>query len=108
MPSTPSEIFAAMPDNFDADAASDLEATIQFDLTGNGGGTWAVDMADGQCQVNEGAVDSPTLILTMDADDFVAMSRGDLNPMNAFMSGKIKLQGDMGLAMKLQNLFNLG
>jgi putative sterol carrier protein len=107
-PSTASELFAAMPNNFNAGAAGDLNATIQFDLTGDGGGTWAATVADGTCKVVEGAADSPTLILTMDTDDFMAMSRGNLNPMNAFMSGKIKLQGDMGLAMKLQNLFNLG
>lgn len=107
-PSTTSELFAAMPDNFNAGAAGDLNATIQFDLTGDGGGTWAVTVADGKCEVTEGAAKDPTLILTMDADDFMAMSRGDINPMNAFMGGKIKLQGDMGLAMKLQSLFNLG
>lgn len=108
MPNTPSELFAAMPSNFNASAAGDMNATIQFDLTGDEGGTWAVAVAEGACEVNEGAADSPTLTLTMDAADFVALSRGELNPMSAFMGGKIKLQGDMGLAMKFQTLFNMG
>ena len=107
-PSTVSDLFAAMPDNFNAGVAGDMDATIQFDLSGEGGGTWAVTVADGVCRVNDGTADSPALIFSMDANDFMAMSRGDLNPMNAFMSGKIKLDGDMGLAMKLQGIFNLG
>jgi putative sterol carrier protein len=108
MPSTPSELFAAMPTNFDASAAGDMNATIQFDLSGDGGGIWAVAVADGKCSVTEGGVASPTLTIAMDAADFVALTHGELNPMNAFMSGKIKLQGDMGLAMKFQSLFGQG
>ena len=107
-PSTASELFAAMPANFNAEAAGDLNATIQFDLTGDSGGVWAVTVADGKCDVTTGGANAPTLTLTMEAGDFMALSRGDLNPMTAFMGGKIKLQGDMGLAMKLQSLFGLG
>jgi putative sterol carrier protein len=105
---TPKELFDRMPDNFDAGAAGDMNAIIQFDLSGDSGGVWAVTVADGQCTVKDGASESPTLTIAMDAEDFVALTRGDLNPMNAFMSGKIKLQGDMGLAMKFQSLFGLG
>ena len=108
MPNTPSELFAAMPTNFDAGAAGDMNATIQFDLSGTGGGTWAVAVADGKCSVNDGAAASPTLTIAMEADDFMALTKGELNPMSAFMSGKIKLQGDMGLAMKFQSLFGQG
>ena len=104
-PQTAHELFAAMPSNFNASVAGDLDATIQFDLTGDDGGLWAVAIADGVCKVNEGTASSPDLTLTMAADDFMAMNRGELNPMNAFMAGKIKLQGDMGLAMKIQSLF---
>jgi putative sterol carrier protein len=106
-PETASELFELMPDNFNAEAAGDLNATIQFDLTGEGGGTWVAAIADGKCQVAEGAADAPSLTLTMDTGDFMAMNRGELNAMTAFMQGKIKLKGDMGLAMKIQSLFGL-
>jgi len=107
-PSTPKELFEKMPDNFDAGAAGDMNAIIQFDLSGDGGGVWAVSVADGQCSVTEGGDPSPTLTIGMEANDFMALTRGELNPMNAFMGGKIKLQGDMGLAMKFQGLFGMG
>jgi putative sterol carrier protein len=44
----------------------------------------------------------------MEARDYVALTRGEANPMNLFMSGKIKLQGDMTLAMKFQEMFDMG
>jgi putative sterol carrier protein len=39
------------------------------------------------------------------ADDWYAVSSGKMNAMQAFMSGKIKIEGDMGMAMKLQTMF---
>jgi putative sterol carrier protein len=107
VPNTPAEIFARMPQAFRPEVARDLKATFQFELTGAGGGTWSLSMADGQCAVQEGAVDTPDVKLTMDANDYVAMSRGELNAVAAFMAGKIKLAGDMGLAMRLPDLFQL-
>ena len=102
---TAKELFDAMPDNFKPEKAAGLNATVQFNLSGDNGGTWAVKVADGKCTVTEGPAESPTLTISMDAADYVAMVKGDLPAMNAFMQGKIKLQGDMGLAMKFQNLF---
>ncbi|MEM7031597.1 MAG: SCP2 sterol-binding domain-containing protein [Chloroflexota bacterium] len=104
MPSA-SDIFSAMPTSVDAAAIADMDTTIQFDLSGEGGGTWNVTFADGKVSVNEGGSEDADLKLSMDATDFVDMTQGNLNPMQAFMGGKIKLDGDMGLAMKLQNLF---
>lgn len=103
---TAKELVEKMPGVFKADKAGDLNATIQLDLAGDGGGIWAVRIANGSCDLVEGGVDSPTMTISMDAADFVAMQRGELQPMAAFMQGKIKLQGDMGLAMKFQELFN--
>ena len=107
-PETASELFESMPQNFKPEVAGDLNAVIQFDLTGEGGGTWTATIADGKCQVAEGPAEGPTLTLKMDARQYLAMCRGDLNATSAFMLGKIKLRGDVGLAMKLQGLFGLG
>ena len=100
-------IFANMGQNFDADKAGDLNLTILFDLSGDGGGQWHAIIADGTLDSGEGSVENPSATLSMDADDFAAMSNGDLNPMMAFMSGKIKVDGDLNAVMKFQSLVGL-
>lgn len=99
------DIFNAMPANLNADAAKGMNAVIQFNLTGDGGGNYYVTIKDGTCTVTEGAHQSPNMTMTMAAQDYVDMIAGKLNGQMAFMSGKLKIAGDMGLAMKMQSLF---
>jgi putative sterol carrier protein len=54
--------------------------------------------------VTEGAGEADTTIATTE-ENFLAISRGELNPTTAYMTGKLKIKGDMGAAMKLQKLF---
>ncbi len=98
-------IFGAMGANLNADAAKGMDAVIQFNLTGDGGGNYHVIIKDGTCTVAEGAHASPKMTMTMAAQDYVDMISGKLNGQMAFMSGKLKIAGDMGLAMKMQSLF---
>jgi putative sterol carrier protein len=100
-------IFGNLGQNFDASKAGDLDITIAFNLSGEGGGQWYAKIADGKIDSGKGEVDSPSATLSMDADDFAAMSKGDLNPMMAFMSGKIKVDGDLNAVMKFQSLVGL-
>ena len=100
-------IFANMGGRFQADKAGDLDITILFDLTGDGGEQWAASISDGKLDYAKGGADNPTATLSMDADEFEAMSKGDLNPMMAFMSGKIKVDGDLNAVMKFQSLVGL-
>lgn len=102
------EIFNNMTDNFNAEKAGDLNASVVFNLSGEGGGAWTVSVADGKCDVQEGAADSPTATINMAAEDYEAMTSGKLNPMMAFMSGKIKVDGDLNTVMKFQTLFGMG
>ncbi len=99
------EIFAAMPQSFKSDKAGDLRAVFQFNLSGEGGGNWNVAVADGACKVVEGKAGKADVTIAMAAPDFAKMIAGELQPVAAFMQGKIKLQGDMAMAMKLQELF---
>ena len=99
------EIFGAMPSQFNADAAKGMNSVIQFNLTGDGGGQYHVAIKDGACSVGEGAHASPNMTMTMAASDYVDMISGKLNGQMAFMSGKLKIAGDMSLAMKMQTLF---
>ena len=99
------EIFKQMPSQFNADAAKGMNSVIQFNLTGDGGGSYNVEIKDGACKVSEGTHASPNMTMTMAAQDYVDMISGKLNGQMAFMSGKLKIAGDMSLAMKMQTLF---
>ncbi|HYV57868.1 MAG TPA: SCP2 sterol-binding domain-containing protein, partial [Candidatus Nitrosopolaris sp.] len=79
--------------------------TIQFNLAGDGGGEWYVSIKDGKAEVVKGKAPAPNMTLSMSAQDYVDMIMGKLNGQMAFMSGKLKISGDMGLAMKMQSLF---
>jgi putative sterol carrier protein len=98
------KLFEQMTSRFDSSKAEDINATIQFDLSGDNGGLYWVKMADGQAESGSGPVTNPNMTLKATADDWAAVANGELNPMQAFMSGRLKIQGDMGLAMKLQTL----
>ena len=104
---TVKETFEAMPGRFRADRAQGVKAVIQYDITGEGGGTYHVEIADGQCTLKEGVAAAPNLTLTMAAPDWVDMVSGKLNGQMAFMSGKLKHKGDMGLLMKLAGMFGI-
>ena len=102
---TPKDIFAEMPKQLDANAAKGMNSTIQFNLSGDNGGQWYVNIKDGTLEVKEGVHPSPSMTMTMAGTDYVDMTTGKLNGQMAFMSGKLKISGDMGLAMKMQTLF---
>lgn len=102
---TAADLFAHMAGNFDADKAGAMEATVQFDLSGDGGGQWHVSIANGACSVGEGTTAAPTATIHMKAPDYVKMVKGELNPVTAFMMGQIKVEGDLNTVMKFQTLF---
>ena len=102
---TPQEIFDRMPASLKPDAAQGMNATIQFNLSGDNGGQWYVTIKDGKAEVSKGTASSPNMTLSRSAQDYVDMTLGKLNGQMAFMSGKLKISGDMGLAMKMQSLF---
>jgi len=99
------EIFQLMPNRFNAQAAQGVNATYQFDLTGDNGGTYHVKIANGACQVEKGPAASANITITMAAQDYIDMINGKLNPQMAFMGGKLKIKGDMSLALKMQQIF---
>lgn len=103
---TVEEIFAAMPGQFNAAKAGDYAATIQFDLAGDDGGQWYVVVDQGSAAVSEGSHDEPAATIRMAASDFVDMMTGKLDPMNAFMMGKVRVEGDLNSVMKFQTIFD--
>lgn len=99
------EIFAGMAGRFNANAAAGLNAVIQYNIEGADGGDWYVVIKDQKCTVSEGVHSSPTLTMKMADKDWLAMVNGQLNGMTAFMTGKLKTQGDIMLAQRLTTLF---
>ena len=105
MPPQTRELFEALPAAFMPEKAGGTKALIQMALTGEDGGDWVIDVADGQCQTRQEKVAQPDVTVTMSGEDFVALFHNQLNPVQAFMSGKIKVAGNVGLVMQLLNWF---
>ena len=79
-----------------------MTASYKFDI--DGAGSWQVDVDDGEVSVSENGGDADCIISTS-AETFMKIANGEQNPTAAYMSGKLKVKGDMGQAMKLQKLF---
>lgn len=92
---------------FKPEAAEGVDALIQYNLTGEEAGDWIITIKDGKCSVAQGKADKPTMTLTADANDFRDVLLGVANGMKYFMEGKIKLSGDLNLAMKLTSFFKM-
>ena len=104
---TVKETFDAMGPRFKPERAAGTNAVIQYDISGEGGGTWHAVIANGTCTVSAGPARSPNLTLQMSGQDWLDMLSGKQSGQMLFMSGKLKLKGDMGLAMKLGSMFSM-
>ncbi|MBM4324077.1 MAG: SCP2 sterol-binding domain-containing protein [Deltaproteobacteria bacterium] len=103
---TTKEIFNEMQKRMDADPAklAGITGVFQFDIGGADAGIYVLSIGDGKAVVSEGASPSANITIIMASSDFDDMVGGRLDPMAAFMGGKLKVQGDMMLAMQLQSL----
>lgn len=81
-----------------------MKAVYQFDIGGPDPGKYSVTIADGKGIIVEGTHASPSITLSMDSNDFADLVSGKLDGTAAFMTGRLKLKGDIGLAMRLQSL----
>lgn len=102
------EVFASYPSRFRADKAEGLDATVHMHLTGANARDVLLHVRNGGLEVEEGTAPEPTLTLTADADDWLAIENGALNPMMALMQGKLKLKGSVPFATKFMSLFGYG
>jgi putative sterol carrier protein len=102
---TVAEIFEEYIKYFNPAAAAGMTKTFQFNITGDEAGKWALKVDNGVCGLVPGGVEKPDVTFTISDKDFIAMSEGKLDPQSAFFSGRLKVAGDLGLALKLQQLF---
>ena len=107
MPLTAKDLVERMPDAFLPEKAQGVNATIQYYLDGEGGGMWVIRIADGKCTVEEGEVDDPDVTISMDAQDYVDLILGNLDPAGAMMAGKLRISGNFALATKLMSFFKV-
>lgn len=92
---------------FQPEKAVGVEAIIQYRLTGEQGGDWIITIKEGICKVAQGISENPKMTLTADAEEFRDILLGKMDGMAAFMQGKLKLAGDLNLAMKLTSFFKM-
>lgn len=90
---------------FNPQAAGDLKATIQFEMTGKQPGNWFLTIADGKCTYQQGKAASPTLTIKTSSEIWLAIANKELDGAKAFMEGKYTANGDMGLMMKMKIYF---
>lgn len=102
------EFFQAVPERVNKDKIQGMDCTYQFNITGDEGGEWYVTVQNGDAAVAQGTAENANITLTLTDENFKDLVTGKLNGQTAFLTGKLKIQGDMTLAMKLQSVFNLG
>ncbi len=101
------ELFEKLPGAFIPEKAGDLDAVIQFELTGEEESDWYLVIKDKTVKVEKGKNEGATMTLSADSQDYKDIVTGKTNAMNAFMQGKVKLQGNLNLAMKFAEMFKL-
>ncbi len=99
------ETISGMPTAFNAEAAGDMTADIQFDVSGDEPGTYYLHIENGACIFNEGPSPAATLTINTPSGVWLAVSRGEMDGQMAFMQQKYTVQGDFSLLMKMNQLF---
>jgi len=99
---TAREFFEGLEGRVDPSKTTGMTNSYVFEI--DDAGTWKVDVDDGNVKVTEGGGDADATISASE-DTFEQIASGDLNATTAYMTGKLKIKGDMGAAMKLQKLF---
>jgi putative sterol carrier protein len=99
---TAKEFFDSLEGRADASKTAGMTNSYLFDI--EGAGKWTVSVDDGKVSVTEGGEDADAII-TASEETFEKIVSGEQNPTSAYMTGKLKVKGDMGAAMRLQKLF---
>ena len=99
------QLIESMPLAFNAQAAGDLHATVQFCLSGQGGGAGYLKIESGHCAFQPGQADQPTLTIESPAAVWTAISHGEMNGAEALLKGAYRATGDLSVLMRLSTLF---
>lgn len=99
------ELVKMMPLAFRSEAARGLSAVYQFEISGAERFIAYLVIADGRCTFHEGSHEKPDVLIQAPAEVWLAISQGALDGQGAFMSGKYRVEGNVGLLLKLKTLF---
>ena len=109
MPPTVTELMTeTIKTAFIPEKAAGVDTVIQFKFTGSQASEWYVIVKDQKCQSIPGIHPSPKMTMTVDSDDYVKMSIGEMDATMAFLKGKVKVAGDMSVALKMGQYFKYG
>ena len=94
---TSREFIYDLPSRVSPEAIEGHETTFHFDLEGENGAKYTVKVADNRIAVEEGLTGDPACVVKTSDENFMKLIRGDLNPMMAVLTGKVKIsnQGEM-------------
>ena len=104
-PRTVQAVFDRMPEAFRAEKAAGVDVVFQFRISGEGGGDWSAAIKDAACTVTPGLKEKPTTTIKMSAEDFLKLMSGTLPAMQAYTSGKLKIEGDLMKSQLIEKLF---
>ncbi|MCC6499429.1 MAG: SCP2 sterol-binding domain-containing protein [Anaerolineales bacterium] len=93
---------------FQPDKAAGVDTVVQFRFTGAQASDWYVVIKDQKCESTEGLHPQPKMTMTVDSEDYIKISTGELDATMAFMKGKVKVSGDMGIALGMGKYFVFG
>ncbi|MFC3293474.1 SCP2 sterol-binding domain-containing protein [Modicisalibacter luteus] len=96
-------VIESLKSRFDPDAAQGMDDIFQFNISD--AENYYLVVQDGTMDVHQGEHDDPSVTLSTDSSTLKGVMNGDINGMQAFMSGKLKASGNLMLATKLTNLF---
>jgi putative sterol carrier protein len=105
MDSTPQQVFDSMRGSFQPAKAKGVHARYQWDLSGPQGGQWWIDVGDGKYKMGKGKIDNPNVTFVARDKDWVAVSNHQMGGTWAYLTGRLKIRGDQGLARKLGEIF---
>jgi len=102
---TPQQIFDSMRGSFQPAKAKGVHARYQWDLSGPNGGQWWIDVEDGSYKMGRGKIPNPSVTFIAKDKDWVAICHDQLSGTWAYVTGRLKVRGDQGVARKLGEMF---
>jgi putative sterol carrier protein len=109
MPPTITELMTeTIKTSFIPEKAAGVDTVIQLKFTGSQASEWYLIVKDGKCESLPGAHTSPKMTMTVDSDDYIKMAIGEMDATMAFLKGKVKVTGDIAVALKMGQYFKYG